>query len=76
MTQPIDRWWEHLDPALVVDEWMAKQVIRFHERGGGTCAGCSKEQACERLAAARAMLGDGSTTDASASITERPTVRQ
>lgn len=76
MTEPIDRWWEHLDPAPVVDEWMAKQVVRFHEKGGGTCAGCSKGEACDRLAAARALLGDGSTTVTSVTRPSGSTVRR
>lgn len=61
------------DPPEFMDEWIARQVIRFHERGDVPCAGCSQGLVCQRLTRARTIVG--STTDASAGIHDGPTVR-
>lgn len=54
---PVDRWWEHLDPAPVVDEWMARQIVAFHSKGKAPCATCARGLVCERLTQAREVLG-------------------
>lgn len=71
-----DLWWEHLEPPPVVDAWMARQIVRFHDKGTVPCATCSTGLVCERLKEARAILAaDGSTTDASMGSQDGPTVR-
>jgi hypothetical protein len=55
---PVDRWWEHLDPAPVVDEWMARQIIAYHNKPHAPCSTCSRGLICERLVAARGLIGE------------------
>ena len=53
-----DRWWEVVAPADFDDQWTARQVVAFHNRGDVPCAMCSRSGlVCPRLTKARELLG-------------------